>query len=282
MTEPISGPANLPLDLTFSPSPGVALHIHDCRKPRGGWSPVEQFGQHTLVLVRSGGFQIRLNGREDYLGRSAAYFESRGAEYQIRHPTNRGDSTAMFSFTDEAFERHVRGEQVPARPIFADGAIELSHRQLVRALDRGIDAFEAQERIATLIGRLLKLGDLKLGEPIRPSTRAAHARIVRHAIEAVTENPFGVALTDLADALEYSPFHVSRVFKRSVGMTLTRFRNRVRVATVLASLEQGEHDLAGLANHLGFTDQAHMTRVLRAETGLTPARAREVLHRSEP
>jgi AraC-like DNA-binding protein len=37
-------------------------------------------------------------------------------------------------------------------------------------------------------------------------------------------------------------------------------------------LAAGDGDLAGLAAELGFADQVHLTRTLRAETGTTPPR----------
>jgi AraC-like DNA-binding protein len=38
-------------------------------------------------------------------------------------------------------------------------------------------------------------------------------------------------------------------------------------------------DLADLAVRVGFADQAHMTRAVRAETGATPAALRRALHK---
>jgi AraC-like DNA-binding protein len=46
----------------------------------------------------------------------------------------------------------------------------------------------------------------------------------------------------------------------------------VRGGIVKPWLAAGDLDLAGLAAELGFADQAHLTRVLRAETGTTPPR----------
>ena len=42
-------------------------------------------------------------------------------------------------------------------------------------------------------------------------------------------------------------------------------------------LAAGDRDLAGLAAELGFADQTHLTRALRAETRTTPAALRAML-----
>ena len=81
-------------------------------------------------------------------------------------------------------------------------------------------------------------------------------------------------LVSLARALVVSPAHLSRVFQEETGSSLTRFRNRVRVSRVLARLEAGDADLAAIAGDLGFADQAHLTRTVRATLGTTPARVR--------
>jgi AraC-like DNA-binding protein len=60
-------------------------------------------------------------------------------------------------------------------------------------------------------------------------------------------------------------------------MTLTGYRNRVRVLQALEALEAGEPDLAALAARLGFADHAHLTRTVRAECGRPPRELRRLL-----
>ena len=50
-------------------------------------------------------------------------------------------------------------------------------------------------------------------------------------------------------------------------MTLTRYRNRLRVLQALEAIEAGEPDLAAHAARLGFADHAHLTRTMRQECG---------------
>jgi AraC-like DNA-binding protein len=49
-----------------------------------------------------------------------------------------------------------------------------------------------------------------------------------------------------------------------------------RAAGALDRLLHAEPDLAGLAAELGFADQAHLTRVVRAEVGLPPGALRSL------
>ena len=80
-----------------------------------------------------------------------------------------------------------------------------------------------------------------------------------------------VGLANYTRLLEDTRFHVSRVFARATGMTLTRFRNRVRVAIALDRLAEGHDSLAMLAADLGFVDQSHFHRRFKGAFGMTPA-----------
>jgi AraC-like DNA-binding protein len=52
---------------------------------------------------------------------------------------------------------------------------------------------------------------------------------------------------------------------------------RLRVRQALERLAGGERELARLAHDVGFVDQSYMCRVLRRETGETPAALRGLL-----
>jgi AraC-like DNA-binding protein len=54
---------------------------------------------------------------------------------------------------------------------------------------------------------------------------------------------------------------------------------RLRARAAVDRLAGGERELARLAAELGFADQAHLTRVVRAETGKTPSALRAALSR---
>lgn len=71
--------------------------------------------------------------------------------------------------------------------------------------------------------------------------------------------------------------HLSRAYVRHFGIPISVERRHIRLArSVRVLIEQGERPAhAALAG--GFSDQAHFTRVLRQETGLTPQRLVQVL-----
>ena len=76
-------------------------------------------------------------------------------------------------------------------------------------------------------------------------------------------------LGDWAASMGLSAEHVSRGFARVFGVTPQRYRLEARARAALADLA-GAASLAAVAAQHGFADQAHMTRSVRAVTGLPP------------
>ncbi|MEV5570101.1 helix-turn-helix domain-containing protein [Spirillospora sp. NPDC052269] len=73
--------------------------------------------------------------------------------------------------------------------------------------------------------------------------------------------------------------HLSRVFRRVTGRTITAYRNDLRVRAVLEDLAQGRGTpLAELAAEYGFADHAHLTRTIRRHLGDCPSSLREKLN----
>lgn len=81
-------------------------------------------------------------------------------------------------------------------------------------------------------------------------------------------------LHDVADAACCSLFHLARQFRRDTGLSLHGYRHRLRLATALQRLQEGERDLAALAHELGYSSQSHFGDAFHREIGVTPARAR--------
>jgi AraC-like DNA-binding protein len=97
--------------------------------------------------------------------------------------------------------------------------------------------------------------------------------VVSQAKAALAADP-RLGLVELSRVTGCSPHHLSRVFARLTGLTVSQYRNRLRVSLALERVAGGERDLAGLAGDLGFADHAHLTRTVRAATGRTPSALR--------
>ena len=87
---------------------------------------------------------------------------------------------------------------------------------------------------------------------------------------------FGRPLTvlEVAAAVGVHPVHLSREFRRRVGLTLGEYLHKVRVRAACAELLDPDRPLAGIALATGFSDQSHFCRVFKSLVGCSPSRFR--------
>jgi AraC-like DNA-binding protein len=160
------------------------------------------------------------------------------------------------------------GERVST--VYVDARLDLAHRRVLAAGRTGDVDYAVTEELLGLLGIALH----------RTGTRANgdEQALVASAREAITtDHPAAAGLLGLANLLGASPYRLSRAFSRQLGVSLTRYRNRVRVGKVLDLLANGRTGLSAVAADLGFTDQAHLCRTVRDHLGHTPTALRRLL-----
>lgn len=79
---------------------------------------------------------------------------------------------------------------------------------------------------------------------------------------------------ELAEAAGVHPVYLARAFRRAYGVPVTEYARRLRVRAAADRVASTGIPLARIACETGFADQAHLTRELRRETGLTPGALR--------
>ncbi|MBX7265784.1 helix-turn-helix transcriptional regulator [Micromonospora sp. Llam7] len=247
------------------------------RADRRAWFPPEVHTDYRLVFVRSGLFRLRVGDWDLVADPMLAYIARPGDEQQIAHRVDVTDMCTSITFSAPLLRDVVGTDGLgTTRPMVTTGRIDLLHRLLVSRARAGTDEFELHERVSQLLYAMLDPSRQPSPPATVPSTITVR-RLVDGARELLTDDPVSLSLRDLARELHSSPPYLSRVFHRNVGMSLTRFRNRIRVCRVLEQIEAGEQGLAKIAIELGFADHAHMTRTVRAECGHPPAAFRRML-----
>jgi AraC-like DNA-binding protein len=153
--------------------------------------------------------------------------------------------------------------------IYVDARIELAHRRVLAAGSSDFDYLLAEELL-----RLLScaLGDRVERTPMSDVSAPFDRGLVQRARAAIHDgHPAAAGLFGLADLVGASPYRLSRAFPRELGVSVTRYRNRVRIGRVLDWLQRDDTCLAEIAASFGFADQAHLTRMVRDHVGQTPA-----------
>ncbi|QFU86829.1 Transcriptional activator FeaR [Amycolatopsis sp. YIM 10] len=242
--------------------PHFAVRVVECSDDHARWSAPEWTSDAEVVLVRRGRFRVDAHGGRVTVDPTTGYLHPPGREIRFAHPAG-GDVCTSIALPGEVLTAGDRSLAVRV-----DARLELAHRVLLRT---GADpAFAGAEAVVDLLRLALRR------EPDETPAPGRH-ELADRAREAVLADEDGGGLVALAHRLETSPSHLSRTFRHHVGMTVSRYRNRVRISCALQRIESGETDLAGLAFALGFSDQAHFTRTMRRELGHTPGRVRALL-----
>ena len=247
--------------------PDFGIAAVRCRDDHTGWSAPEPTRAYGLVLTRRGGFRRAGRGGPEFVDPTVAYLTVPGEEEHFAHP-NGGDDCTSLHLSERLWRELFAERPVPA-VVHVDARVDLAHRLLLRSAARADADFAAAERLVRLVGAAT-------GPAVDGAGRGR--RLIERARAALHDgHPDAAGLIPLARALGVSPYRLSREFQALVGVPLTRYRNRLRVGRVLDRLEDGVDSLADLAAELGFADQAHLTRTVRAQVGHTPGELRRLL-----
>lgn len=111
--------------------------------------------------------------------------------------------------------------------------------------------------------------DYQGGLPIGKLRRLEH-----HVAENMEEE---LSLDTLAALVDLSPYHFSRVFKQTTGMTPLQYVTRERIARAQQLIRETSRSLIEIAMEVGYTSPSHFAQVFRRQVGVTPTEFRNGL-----
>lgn len=140
-----------------------------------------------------------------------------------------------------------------------------------------VDALATQMAVH-LLRRYSSL-DYRLDGP-RPRLDGQRLRKLQAFVDAHLHDALSVAR--LAEQVNMGHWAFSRAFKEATGTPVHRYIVCARVKRAQSLLANAELALRDIAAQCGFSDQAHMTRLLKASLGLTPGQLRDRAMGIEP
>lgn len=236
-----------------------ALRVERVRAPAHGpqWGEVHRSPNRRWILPGTGGVQMRSSGGQLLVDELTAFHLRPGEDYQLQH---------------EVARVHLVLSRAPGREACGPTAWLVAPRELyrLRLAARALREGAALDAVARDVDALLARSRGLSGDPMPAALTRA-----RRALMAEADRP--PTLDALGEAAACSPYHLSRLFARYLGLPPHQYRLQLRLASALTRLEDGERDLAGLAHDLGFASQSHFGAVFRRAVGVTPAQARRGL-----
>ena len=90
-----------------------------------------------------------------------------------------------------------------------------------------------------------------------------------------------LTLADIAVQVGVHPVHLARAFRKRHRCSIGEYQRKLRIEYASRQLLLTSLPIAEIALSAGFSDQAHLSRVFKNQTGTTPARYRETASFSE-
>jgi AraC-like DNA-binding protein len=100
--------------------------------------------------------------------------------------------------------------------------------------------------------------------------------LIRQALQIIRESlDTNLNVTELANALEISREHLTRVFKEQTGLTPYQYINRQKMSLACHMLKETRLSIKEIAKMLGYEESAHFTRAFSSFIHTSPSKFRE-------
>ncbi|MEX0960525.1 MAG: AraC family transcriptional regulator [Burkholderiales bacterium] len=240
---------------------------------------------HLVFVSLGGGVVVRSDARGSARhrvqpGSVALHPAGHAARWQVEDPI----AFSVLSL-DAEFANQVARDSFGLAPEQATLDVKLRESDPTLAAFAGAMASEGLRRdagsrmyvrsMATLLALhlLREYVPVRAGNAVEPGQGVGMPRAVARAVAFMRENfSREIGLQDVADAVHVSGSHLTRLFRRALGVTPYRYLLQMRVenARSLLAAGAGRRSLAEIASAVGFCDQSHLTRHCKRLLGATP------------
>jgi AraC family transcriptional regulator len=122
--------------------------------------------------------------------------------------------------------------------------------------------------VLPMMATAVRVGALRRPERARPAWLSRAQEIIHARFRE------RLLLDEIAAAVDVTPWHLARAFRRDFGMTIGEYARSLRLNWALDRLAKTSMPISAVAVAAGYTDQSHLTRACTAATGVGPAQYR--------
>ncbi|HKB69332.1 MAG TPA: AraC family transcriptional regulator [Thermoanaerobaculia bacterium] len=231
-----------------------------------------------ISFTHAGAFVVHSGGRSAVIDPTCTLLINPGAPYRMSRHFGERSHGAYVLVRPDVFADVARTASEARAEGFAgiEGPSSTRSYLLQRSLlDRirsvpGPDALEVDEMAMALVEAAFR----PRGRADSEVTPRQRARIDRARALILENLSAPLKLDDVARGIALSPFHLCRLFRRSTGRTLHRYRTALRLRIALERIADPGIDLAALSLELGYSSHSHFTAAFRKEFGVSPSKIR--------
>ena len=228
----------------------------------------------VVVVTEAGGASVRCGGRSETAQPASVLVCNPGEPHSGSMGGSRLWRYRGFYFEARALGRLQTILALADQPYFRRGALAdpgLANALLTlhRTMDgAAADAFQVQEMMVRAMGCLYA----RHGDGKADAVPAGRNRLLLGRALAILRQRFGepLQLSDVAQALEMSPFQLIGLFKREFGLTPYALLTQIRLNAACSLMKRGS-SIAECAIAAGFYDQAALNKHFRTRFAITPA-----------
>jgi AraC-like DNA-binding protein len=224
----------------------------------------ETFYYRGGTHIAPAGTIVVINPGEVHTGEA---LDETGWTYRMLYP----EAALLRQAASEASGR-PRGIPFFPNPVIRDDYLAGLIRKLHFTLEKSDSALERQSHfLETFIQLVLRHAD---NRPVLPPMSGAHPGISQARAFLEAHYSQNVSLEQLSGIAGVSSFHLTRLFRESVGLPPHAYLNQVRIFHAKKLLTLGQ-PIAEVAFETGFADQSHLTRHFKRIVGVTPGQYRK-------
>jgi AraC-like DNA-binding protein len=246
----------------FLPNRDQRAHVWKYSEPVGGRRPRHFHAEPELNLVVRGSATFGIGERVTSVSQGELIAFPPGQDHVLLEGSPDLYLYAMGLAPGYSAEVGAREPIVPLQVRLNDRERDLVLERAAAIVDRA-DADELGGELWERVHSLARRSSARSHPVAHVLTRRALGRL-----ESAPE----LGLEALAAELRAHPSEISRYFHRDVGMTLVRYRARLRLLHVIRLVDAGEHDLLAAASAAGFGSYSQCHRTFQAELACAPRR----------
>jgi AraC family transcriptional regulator len=288
VVNPASNEPVLPVEALLYFGDIVKIGRFDCPANHPCFATTQPLHNNLFVLTHQPLWWRRGEGEFRFAERGAALLHRQGRQVERRDACPAGDVTNWFAIRQDVFEETLERNQLQHQHVtertvswLTIPRLRLREAKLLKELKRAsLPRLEIEETVLCMFDRVCR--GLSSHPPSRPAssqTRIRRQRLVdrtrllldsmEHDVVELKNNP---SLSEIANQVGSSVFHLCRVFRAECGMSLHAYRQRQKLGRAIKLMQSSRQDLTELALNLGFSSHSHFTRVFRRHLGEVPSR----------